>query len=387
MLRAQAALQCSRSLFMKLTRTALVLVLCLSTLPVFAQVTRITIGAGTPEDKDLQNISSEADPQKRVAMLEKFNTDYSGNKDAQAYGYWQLLQAYQAIGDNQKALAAGEKAAELAPNNLEILMSLCGVAEALKNYPAMMKYAVAGAVAYNGIASQPKPENVSAEDWATRIAQDQGSFKQSYDYLEAAALNAINGEADAKLQLQMIEKFDAAFPTSRFQVQVSQLAMAALQKLNDPAKSVEFGEKALKANPNSVPTLLLLSNAYAEDPRNVAKSVEYAQKAVKLSALGADATPEQKLTLGMAKSTLGYALLKQEKAEAALPDLKEAASLLQDNSGLYEDALFRLGFAYARLGRRADAQATLKKCADMKGPFAKPAQDVLAKLNAPAKKK
>ena len=36
-----------------------------------AQVTRIMIPAGTPEDKALQDISGENDAAKRVSMLEK----------------------------------------------------------------------------------------------------------------------------------------------------------------------------------------------------------------------------------------------------------------------------------------------------------------------------
>lgn len=353
----------------------------------FGQVTRIIIAAGTPEDKQLQVISAESDAQKRIGLLDQFLKEYAGNKEAEAYGHWQLLQAYQSVGENEKALAEGQKAYELAPGNLEILGSICSVADSLKDYAALVDAAAKGGAAYNGIAAAPKPAEISAEDWATRVAQEQAGNKQSYEYLEAAALNAISGEQDAKARLALIERFNSGFPNTRFELQLSQLAMAVLQTLNDPSKSIEFGEKALKANPNNVPTLMLLANAYVEDPKGVAKAVEYAQRAVKLSP-AAPETPEQRLTAGMARSTLGYALLKQDKSLQAVPELKGAVDLLADNAPVLEEALFRLGFAYAKLGRRAEATDALQKCMAMNGPYKPIAEDLLAKAKSgPARKR
>jgi tetratricopeptide (TPR) repeat protein len=356
----------------------------------FAQASRIVIGAGTPEDKALQTISAETDAQKRLVLLEQFNKDFASNPSAVAYGYWQMLQAYQGLSQFDKAIASGEKAMELAPGNLEILSSLCGVAQISQEFGKMVDYAARGGKAFNGIATQPKPADMSAQDWASRIEQDQTSYRQSYEYLEAAAVNAIGNENDPKKRLAMIEKFTPAFPNSKFEVEISQFTMAALQGLNDPAKSIQFGEKALKANPDNVSTLLLLANAYVDENKNLAKAVEYGQKAVKLSSATAatpDSSPDQKLTAGMAKSTLGWAYLKQDKAALAAPELKDATSLLSENAGLLEEAYYRAGFAYAKLGKKAEAQDALQKCIAMKGPFLKYAQQLLAEVNALGKKK
>jgi tetratricopeptide (TPR) repeat protein len=370
------------------TRWIFVAVLVLSlSLFGFGQASRIVIGAGTPEDKALQTISSENDPQKRLAMLEQFNKDFSSNPSAVAYGHWQILQAYQGLSEFDKAIAAGEKAMELAPGNLEILGSLCGVAESAKQYGKMVDYAARGGKAFNGIATQTKPSDMSDHDWANRIEQDQTAYRQSYEYLEAAAVNAIGNESDPKKRLAMVEKFSPAFPNSKFEVQVTQLTMASLQALNDPAKSIDFGEKALKSNPGNVSTLLLLANAYVDENKNLVKAVEYGQKAVKLSAVTPESSPDDKLTAGMAKSTLGWAYLKQDKATLAAPELKDAVGLLSDNAPLLEEAYYRAGFAYAKLGKKTEAQDVLQKCIAMKGPFEKYAQDLITKVNAIGKKK
>ena len=59
-----------------------------------AQVTRIMIPAGTPEDKALQAIAAENDAAKRVAMLQDFLQQFSSDEQAVAYGDWQLSQQY-----------------------------------------------------------------------------------------------------------------------------------------------------------------------------------------------------------------------------------------------------------------------------------------------------
>jgi tetratricopeptide (TPR) repeat protein len=371
---------------MKITRSFILTLALVLPIVGFAQASRIILGAGSPEDKALQEIGGEADAGKRLALLEQFNKDFASNKNAVAYGYWQMLQAYQSLGNNAKALEVGEKAIELAPGNLEILGSLAGVAQSAGENVKTVDYAARGGTAFNGIAKQPKPADLSPEQWAANIEQEQTSYRQSYEYLEAQAMNAISTENDSKKRLPMIEKFSGAFPNSRFDVQISQLAMAALQTLNDPAKSIEFGERALKTNPNSVPTLLLLANAYVDQNKNLAKSVEYAQKAVKLSPAAADANPDQKLNAGMARSTLGWAYLKQDNAAQAAPELKQAVTLLADNPPLLEEALYRAGFAYGKLGKKTEAQQALQQCIAIKGPFEKYAQDLLTKVNAVGRK-
>src|ERR1035437_10615399 len=109
-----------------------------------AQVDRIIIAAGTDEDHALQAISSEQDPQKKLAMYEDFVQKFSSNPAAAAYGNWQLEQAYQATGDLQKSLDYGDKALAGSPHNLDILVSQAGVAQQTKNNAKLMDYAGKG---------------------------------------------------------------------------------------------------------------------------------------------------------------------------------------------------------------------------------------------------
>lgn len=372
---------------MRCLHLLLTLALLFSSATGWAQNARIIIPAGSPEDKELAAIAAEADLQKRISMYEEFNQKYADNKPALAYGEWQLSQQYSAAGDNAKALEAGDKALELYPTDLDIIVSQAGVAQAMKDNGKVVDYAVRGATVFNSIGKQTKPPDVPDEEWTARIAQEQTAAKPGYDFLETAAYNAIAGEQDANKRMSYIEKFTPAFPKSQFDQQISQLVLYTLQQLNQPQRLEAYGEKALAANPDSLPTLLMMANAYAEDPKESAKAVTYANKVIALvgpNAAMADKT--KKLSAGVAHSTLGYVYLKQDKLAAAVTELKTAINLLPDDPQAQQAALFRLGYAYAKENRKADAVASLQKAVAITGPYQSQAKDMLAKINAASKK-
>lgn len=353
-----------------------------------AQVDRIMIPAGTPEDQELQAISKETDAQKKMSAYEAFVQKYASNPNAVAFGNWQLAQAYQTAGDLPKALAYGDKALAGSPHNFDILVSQANIAQQMKDNAKVMEYAEKGGEAYAQIGKQARPDGVSEQDFANRVSNDQDSVKSSYEFLQTVAFNAIVDEKDPKARMTYIEHFTAAFPNSKYAEQVSQYAMYTLGpgQLNDEARLVAFGEKSLVADPNSVPALLLLANAYVEDtkPASVAKAVTYAQKVIVLSKADApDAERSQKLSAGVAHSTLGFAYMKQEKTAAAVPELKSAAALLKGQDDVsYATALYRLGYAYAKLNKTADAREVLNEAVKIPGPLQQPSRDLLAKVSA-----
>lgn len=366
-------------------RAAIATFLLLAATAAVAQVDKIIIPAGTPEDQATQAITAENDPQKKVVMLQEFVEKFSANPQAVAYGNWQLAQQYMDLADPAKAMQYGEKAAAIQPHNLELLVLLSSVANKLKAHEKSVEFAVRGAEAYNGIAAQPKPEGMEAEDFALRVQQEQDAIRSSYEYLEAAGLNAMVAEQDATKRMALIERYVAAFRNSRLQDNVMQLAVYTLSQLNDSARMVSFAEKALEANPDSVSMLAVLADAFADSaaPANAVRAEGYARKALDL-AKTQKPTDENRLMLyqGLAHSALGYALLKQEKTAPAIVELKMATEQLKGNTELYAPALYRLGFAYAKTGKLADAKATLTELAAMQGPYQQPARELLAKVDA-----
>jgi tetratricopeptide (TPR) repeat protein len=364
------------------------LVLVLGCFPVLtsAQIEHITIAAGTPEDQALTAISNEQDAQKKLTMYDDFVQKFSSNPAAVAYGNWQISQLYQGSGDLQKALSFGDKALAGSPRNLDILVSQAGIAQQLKDNAKVMDYSAKGGELCSSIAKQPKPEGMSDQDFAAHIEDEKTQSKSSCDFLEAAAFNVIASEADAKARMSEIERYTPAFPNSRFQEPVSSYAMMSLSELRDTPRVIAYSEKTLASDPNNIPALLLLAGTYVDDPKpgSVAKAIPYAQKAVEVSKGDApDADRSRKISAGAAHSTLGYAYLKQDKTAAAIPELKSASALLKGlDDQQYSIAMFRLGYAYAKLNKVTEAREALNEIVKTPGPVQQPAQDLLAKVNA-----
>lgn len=353
-----------------------------------AQAEKILIPAGTPEDHDLQEIANEQDAAKKPAMYQAFVQKYASNAAAVAYGNWQISQAYQASGDLNKALDYGDKALAAAPRNLDILVSQASISQQAKANTKLIDYAAKGGAVCNSIGKQAKPQDTSDEAFGHQVAEEKSAAQNNCDFLESAGFNVIAGENDARSRMAEIEKYSAAFPDSKFQDQVSSYAMYTLGpgQLNDQARLFAYGEKVLAVNPNSLPALLLLAGTYVDSaqPGGVGKAITYSQKAIAVAkADEPDADKSRKLSAGMAHSTLGYAYIKQDKTPAAIPELKSAVGLLKgQDEQQYAIALYRLGFAYAKLNRLNEARDVLTEAVKIPGPMQAMSQDLLTKVNA-----
>jgi hypothetical protein len=347
----------------------------------YGQVDKIVIPAGTPEDKDLNVITSEPDAPKKIAMYQDFLQKYASNPVAVAYANWQLSQAYQGGGDLQKATEYGDKAVAGSPHNLDILESQVTLAIQTKDNVRAFKYAEQGGEVFDSIDKQPKPADVTDEQFATLVATEKETNQSSYEFFEGAAFNAIAAEPDAKTRMDYIEKFTGAFPNTKLQEQVASYAMLSLSELKDNHRLVAYAEKALAANANNVPALLLLANAYVDGEPG--KAVPYAQRAI--AAAKADdpaADRSRKVSAGVAHKILGIVYAKQEKTAASVAELKSATALLKgQDEQQYAVAAYFLGWDYAKLNRLTEARVALTDAAAISSPVQQPSKDLLLKVN------
>lgn len=368
----------------------LAVVVALCSLPAVAQVQSIVIAAGTPEDAAIQSISKEGDDGKRLALWEEFVGKFASNPAAVAYGNSQIAQHYLNGGDAAKALVYGDKAMAAVPNNLDILMSQTMAAQQLKDSEKMLHYAALGGKAIAGIKKAAAPPEITAEDWATRVRAQREAVQQPFEFFDGAAYNAVAGEQNGKRRIAFAQQYEDAFPEGAYVDPVHQLVITSLLQANDFAALAKYGEAALKSNPNNVGTLSLLAYALAEDPNPknpyLLRAMEHARKAVELGKADAPETERSiKLSVGLAHEALGYALMKQEKTAAAIAEFKSASHLLKDDPGSHEVVLFRMGYAYAKLKRQAEARELLNQVIAMKGPFEGQARKVLAQMSAGGK--
>jgi hypothetical protein len=351
----------------------------------FAQVERLVIPAGTPEDKALAAINAEQDAQKRVAMYQDFLQQFASNPAAVAYGNWQLSQFYQTSGDLQKAAEYGDKAVAGAPHNLDILLSQVTIAQGVKDNARMFKYAIQGGDVFDSIAKQPKPADISDEQFARTVASEKEESQSSYEFFESAAFNAIATENDGKTRMDEIDQFTSIFPKSKFDEQIASYAMLSLSQLKDNKRLNEYAEKALAANPDNIPALLLIANAYVDSSEagSATKALTYAQRAiVAAKADDPNADKSKKISAGVAHSIAGRAYAKQEKTAQSITELKSATALLKgQDDQQYGVAAYYLGWNYAKISRLTEARAALNEAAAVAGPGQQPAKDLLTKVN------
>jgi tetratricopeptide (TPR) repeat protein len=363
-------------------KTLRLLLAVLVAIPLWSQ-TKIVIPAGSPEDKALTEISQQSDPQKRVSMLEDFVKQYGSNPQAVAYGNWQLSQQY-VSSDPAKALDYGDKALAALPDVLDILQTQTDLAQQMKEYAKVVDYAVRGGVVINDIGKQPKPESMRDEDYKASIASAQAAAAPIYDYLAAAAYNAMAAEPDPKKRIAEIERFSEVFKNSKYMENANVLAVATYTEMNDMPKLIDYGEKALASDPKNATLLTLLANAFAEDPKgaDLAKADAYSRQAIELIKADNSAPADaREIREGFAYQILGYTLLREDKTTAAIAQLKTASTMLKSDPAKYSITLYRLGYAYAKNRQTAEAKQVLTEATKVQGPFQEESKKLLAQVS------
>ena len=350
----------------------------------YGQLDTVSIVAGTPEDKDLTAIGNEPDAQKKISMYQEFLQKYAANPMAVAFGNWQLSQAYQSAGDLEKALDTGDKALVTSPRNLAILSSQVAIAQQKQDTARAFQYCIRGGDIYNSIGKQPKPANLTDEEFQGSIQADQENNKNTYQFLQNVAFSTITGENDAKARMAYIEKFNATFPKSTYNEQVESYAMMSLAEMRDNKRLIAYAEKILAANPENLGALIMLANTYVESPDTAAKAITYAQKAI--AAAKADepsADSASKVSAGIAHCVIGRAYANQGKSLPSIAELKTASTLLKGHDDQqYAVAAYFLGWNYAKLNKLADARAVLAEGAEISGPMQPAIKELLGKVNA-----
>src|SRR5215471_995410 len=97
---------------------------------------------------------------------------------------------------------------------------------------------------------------------------------------EDKAFSKINREQNADARSQMLQDFIKQFPKSNAVPQAWSMLMDIASEKNDHAKITEYGEQAIKADPQNVTALVTVSRIYAMDGKNLEVAVNYAQRAV-----------------------------------------------------------------------------------------------------------
>lgn len=177
---------------------------------------------------------------------------------------------------------------------------------------------------------------------------------------ERDAFLALRQELDADKQIQMGDAFLTKYPESTLNSFVYEMMCNAYRQKNNFDKTVEYGEKAIQGNPNSLLALVIVSAAVPERAsdndldrdQKLNKSEQYAKRALELisqltrpPAMSEEEWNIQKRTFESSPhASLGLVYLKRKMYKQAAEELKQSTELNSTQPSAID--YFRLGISY-----------------------------------------
>lgn len=346
-----------------------------------------TIAAGSPEDRAMLAIENEKDPQKRIELLEKFVQEFTG--EARLVGYQRLQVRYLQLGDLDKSLLSGLQALRLDAANFETLTNLTRAFVSKKDLPQAFNYGFLAAGLVQRLKKMDPPEGTNPDVWQGHKASLLEQARPDLQYLEYTLYQLALEQSDPATQGAWFERYLEVFSDSNYFAAAYQACLGAYQRGSSADKVLEVGEIALELQPENPVVPLLVADVLSEMGQHLdradalaAKVPELADKAVPPESQTEEQFAQQKNTWkGVALSVQGQVLLHWGKTPEAVAKFAAADPLLAAEPLARARNLYRLGFAYAKLGRLDPAQRYLMQAVAIESPYKPLAEDLLNKVN------
>jgi len=343
----------------------------------FADRTKVDINAETPEGQLLQQIGQETDTAKKRAMLEEFVGKFP-NHNAIQWVYGQLQPLYLQAKEYDKVFPVVEKLLAADAGDAEMAHGALKAAEGKQDADLVAKWAVATSEAARKAAATPKPsDEEEVEHWKQRVDY----AKQVDVYSEYSLFNMTLQTADPTKKILLAQTLLERNPTSQYAAQVEPQLFLAYRQTNNNDKALEIAERTIAKDATNEDMLLFAASQYL-DRKQWDKAASAAAKTVevmkaKAAPSGVDAAQwegKRKQVVGSGLWLQGMALSAQNNHLETDRVLREALPYLEGNNQMLGPALFNLGLANYRLGKKEvnrikDALDFNKRCAAIPGPY------------------
>jgi tetratricopeptide (TPR) repeat protein len=349
---------------------------------------KISVSAGTPEDKAAAEIYAAPDGPDKVALLDKFAADFGSNADMALLADQLLEQTYLAQKNYPKALEYGEKVLALDPGGFSAAVIMVHAADEQGDTAKLFEVGEKAKAILVRFNAAPAPADFSAGDWANAKAEDIKNSQSDISYVEYALANAAFKTPDPTTRAKLFERYLAAFPDAPYAASVREQTAVAYQQAQNNPKMLETAQAILTSDPNNISMLLLLADYWSGAGKELDKAAADAQKALDLLAQAKkpdnipDAQWQQQIAVqkGLAYSALGQVLVTKTRNAAAVDAFQKASPLLKSDTVSYARNLYRLGFTLAKMQRIAEARTILTEAVSLNTPWKAPAQETLDKI-------
>jgi len=354
-----------------------------------AQITRhISVSAGSPEDKALTEISAAADPTQKLALIDKFMTDFGQTGDLAIMGNELYLEVYVAQKNTAKVYEYGDKILAADPDNFDAAVAIVRTANDAGDSEKMYAYAEKAAQIVQRFKAKPAPAGVDPVTWQAEQKNALDQDTDSVNYVEYAFYNTAYQTKDMNQRADLLARYIAAFPDSTYAAQAEMQILYSYQQGQNFPKMVDAAKAILAKEPNNVDVLLLLADFYSDNGQHFDDAETYAKKALDVLASAtkpdgmsdADWQKQTALQKGLAWSVQGEVDISRKLNPQAVTALQTAAPLLKDNPASFARNQYRLGFAFLNLKRNPDAFQAFTDAASVDTPYRPLAEQKLAEL-------
>jgi tetratricopeptide (TPR) repeat protein len=369
----------------------LIIFLMVAASPAAAQLgRRVSVQAGTPEDKELTAITNATAPQQKLALLDKFAAEHpSGDMALMADQLY--VSVYASLKNYPKVYEYGEKALAIDPNNLEIGVQLVRAAQLQNNAAKMFTYGLQVGQMVTRYKAEPPPAGTPADEWAAEKQQNLAAAQPNIDWVAGVLYSAAAAQPSAAQRAAYLDRFMNAFPDSSYTENAEYRIAEAYHRSGENDKLLAFVEKRVTLNPDDVGMQVLLADYLSSKGTDLDRAVAAANKAIQVLSTAtkpANMTEAQWETQsngqkGLAYSALGQVYVNQKDNAKAVAAFQQATPLLKGSTVNYARNLYRLGFTLAQMKRNTEARAALEEAAKPDTPYRAMSEALLRKL-APA---
>lgn len=365
------------------------LFICLGMVPAWAQLGKPdTVSAGSPEDRAVTAIEELEDTAKKIELYEKFVLEFRGN--ARLLGYRRLQVLYLEVGDLDKAIQNGLNALRLDASDYGTLTNLTRAFARKQDAPQAFTYGTLAVGLVNRLRETGPPEGTSPETWQSQKTNLLELAQPNYQSLEYTLYQLASQQADPILQGALFERYIDTFVGSSYLPAAYQACLSAYQRAGNADKLLEVGDAILAKEPENLLVTLLVADGLSELGKHLDQAEALAAKIPELTdkAPRPENTTEEQfaaqknLQKGLALSIQGQILMHRQKDAEAIAKFREADPLLAGQPIPQARNLYRLGFAYAKLGRLDPARQILMQAVSIESPYKGVAQELLNKVNA-----
>lgn len=356
----------------------------------------VPIPAGSDADHAITEINGEADPAKKLALIDKFSSTL-GEGDMAIVVDDLYVNYYIAQKNYDKAFEYGDKLFALDPDSFSNALNMVRAASEKGDTDKLMAYGEKVPGILQHFKASPPPSGMEADNWERQKAATLESNKDNITYVEQAIFLGVYRTPNAAKRAGQLTHFAELFPNSPYAIQALGVAATSYQQAQNTPKMLEVANGVLAKDPNNIGMLLLLSDYYGEKGEPLDKAEAYAKKVI--AVLGTATKPEgvtdeqwqQQVSLekGLALSSLGQVNIQKKDNASAADNFKAAGLLLKADENSYGKNQYRLGFALLNLKKNAEAKEAFTQSASVNSPYKALAQAKLKSFDtaAAAKKK